>query len=338
MSLTIKDIAKFAGVSHTTVSRVINNYPNVKPETREKILGLIKDLNFSPHISARSLSSGKSYTIGLLILYDLEQFPVDFLPSILVGMTTELNRCKYNLTLLFDQVQGKRNQVPFELSASNNLDGVFILSVETEVELAYRIAKIDLPMVLVNQKIEDLNLNYVVADDEGGAYAATSHLLDLGHKKIAFIGGTPKYITSKDRKSGYRRALREHGITPEPSIEKIGFFDRNHGYEAVRELLEQRQDITAIFAANDLMALGAYKAIKERGLSIPNDIAVVGFDDADFAELIDPPLTTVKKSRTLMGSESARLMMDLLNSQDEGKVKQILMPTRLIVRESSGRL
>ena len=148
MSITIKDVAKIAGVSHTTVSRVINNYPLVKHATREKVLQVIKDLNFSPHSSARSLSLGKTYAIGLLILYDLQQFPADFLPAILVGMATELNHGGYNLMLFFDKVNGKKDQISLETLNRNNLDGIFILSVETEAELIYKIAKIDLPMVL----------------------------------------------------------------------------------------------------------------------------------------------------------------------------------------------
>lgn len=335
LSLTIKDIAKFANVSHTTVSRVINNNPQVKPETREKILKLIKDLNFSPNDSARSLSSGKTYKIGLLIMCDLQKVPTDFFTLILSGMVPELNKFGYNLMLFFNQVQGKDNQAPLELMNQNNMDGVFVLSVESEAELAYKVAGIRLPLVLVNEKIDDLDLSFVVADDEGGAYQATSHLLDLGHRKIAFIEGFPKYKTSLDRKTGYHRALMDRGINPDLSLERAGFFNTKHGYLAMKELLNDRPDITAVFTANDLMALGAIRAIKEKNLQVPNDIAIVGFDDAEFAEASDPPLTTIKKSRDVMGREAARLMLELLESPDKKESQGITLPTQLIIRESS---
>lgn len=337
MSVTIKDIAKIVGVSHTTVSRVLNNSPRVSPETREKILRTMKELNFSPHLSARSLSSGKTYTIGLLILYDLQQFPADFLPPILAGMTTKLNEYGYNLTLFFDQIEGRKNQVPLERLVRGNMDGLFLLSVETEAELAYKAAQIDIPLVLVNQRIENIDLNYVVADDEGGAYSAVSHLLDLGHRQVAFIGGVPKYKTSMDRRAGYIRALSDRGINFDSRLERIGHFDKDKGYHAMRELIAEVKGITAVFCANDLMALGAIKAIREAGLRIPNDIAVVGFDDAEFAEAIEPSLTTVKKTRTMMGSEAARVMLEILNSEGHKEKYKVILPTRLIVRDSTIR-
>lgn len=333
--MTIRDIAKLAGVSHTTVSRVLNDSDKVKPETRDKILHLVKELNFSPHTSARALVSGKTNNIGLLILYDLKQFPLGFLPDILAGMSATLNEFGYSLTLLFDQIDEKKNQVSLNLITKDKMDGVFILSVESDAQVAFKVGNIHLPLVLVNQKVEGLELNYVSTDDEGGAYQAISHLLDLGHTKIGLITGTPKFSTSTDRKAGYIRALNERGIHYDSSLEKIGHFDKNLGYIAMKELLQERPDITAVFAENDLMALGAMKAIKEKNLKIPEDIAVVGFDDAEFAEVIDPSLTTVKKYRTMMGKEAAILMLELLNNKNNKKYKQIVLPTKLMIREST---
>lgn len=297
---------------------------------------IIKEVNYSPHLSARSLISGKTYSIGLLVQFDLQQFPTDFLPSVLAGMTTKLNECGYNLNIFFDQIKGKKNQTPLELFTKNRLDGLIILSVETESELAFRVAKIDLPIVLVNQRIEGMNLNSVVADDEGGAYQATLHLLELGHRRIVYINGDPRFKTSVDRKAGYCRALLEKGINPDPNLEKVGYSDSRGGYAVMTELLNERSDFTAVFAANDLMALGAITAIKKRGLKAPEDIAVAGFDDADFAQAIDPTLTTVKKPRALMGSEAARIMMEMINHRDHDEAEQLVLPTRLVVRQSSG--
>lgn len=333
MGVTIKDVAKLAGVSHTTVSRVLNNSQSVKPDTREKILGIIKELNFSPHTSARSLISGKNYTIGLVILYDLQQFPPDFLPSILMGMATELNKGGYSLTLFFDHVQGKKQQVSLRMLNKNALDGVFVLSVESETEVAYRVAKIDLPMVLVNQQLAGLELDSVVADDEGGAYDAVSHLIGLGHCTVGYIDGSPGFCSSISRKAGYRRALEEAGIQEDAALQRVGFFDAVRGYQAARSLLAARPDVTAIFAANDLMALGAMNAAKDMGLRIPGDIALAGFDDANFANVMG--LTTVNKPRTQMGAEAARLMLGILSDGPSREVRNIVLPTRLVVRGST---
>jgi len=337
VGMTIRDIARLAGVSHATVSRVINNNPNVNEETREKIKKLIKENKFSPNSSARSLISGKTNNIGLLILYDLfqKQFPLDFLPAVLAGMVTRLNEYDYNLSLLFNQLQEKKDLIDLYKLSRNNYDGIFVLSLEKDSELAYKLGKISLPLVLVNQKIEGLDINYVVTDDETGAYEACMHLINLGHKKIGFIEGDPRYGTSVERKRGYYLALNNSGIDADLSLQKVGYYDQTGGYVAMQELLKENKGITAVFASNDFMALGAMKAIKEKGLRIPEDIAVVGFDDTEFAALVEPAMTTVRKPRTLMGYQAANLMINLLKDTENEKAMSIVLPANLIVRKSS---
>jgi len=331
-------VARLAGVSHTTVSRVLNKHDNVKPRTRSRVLKVIKELGYSPHSSARSLSSGKTHSIGLLVFFNLEEFPSEFLPPILAGLTTYLNQFGYSVMLLFDQVAGSKDQVPPEWMAKSRIDGLILLSVETEAAIAYKVAKASVPVVVVNQKVTEIPASYVAADDEGGAYAATSHLLELGHEKIAFIGGSPQFSTSKEREVGYKRALREKWIEPNPNLVKIGYYNKRQGYSAMKELLNERSDLTAVFAANDLMAVGAMTAIKEMGLSIPADISVVGFDDQLFAAEVEPALTTVKKPRSQMGSESARVILEMIGAGGEAKVIQLTLSTQLVVRQSTGPL
>jgi LacI family transcriptional regulator len=338
MVFTIKDIAKLAGVSHATVSRALNNSAKIKPETRERILKLVRDLNFSRNASARSLSSGRIFTIGMLILYDPfeRRYPAEFLPAVLAGMTTELNAHGYTLTLFFDQIQDQRDQVPPRRLSQSHMDGLFVFSLEREAAIAQKVAHVTVPVVLVNQRIEGLQLSSVIADDEAGGYAATAHLLALGHTRIAFVEGVPQHGSNIDRKAGYERALRERELSPDPGLDRVGLYEEEGGYRAATELLDAHPDITAIFSANDIMTVGVYRAIKKRGRRIPEDISVVGYDDSVFAPVMEPPLTSVRKPRTRMGQTAAAMMLSLIDAED-GKVERqaVVLPTELVVRRST---
>lgn len=336
--LTIKDVARLAGVSHATVSRVLNKSAKVSPETRDRVLRQVERLKFSRNPSARSLISGRHYTIGLLILYDpfQRQFPTEFLPEVVAGLAPELNHHGYRLTLYLDQLQGETNQIAPELLSHRHVDGLFVLSLERAAEVAYRIAGADVPLIMVNQRIEGLNLSSVVADDVAGACEATSHLLDLGHRRIAFVEGIPHHGSSIDRKAGYRRAFADRGLAPDPGLQGVGMYDQEEGYRAACALLDRRPDVTAIFSANDLMAIGVCRAIKERGLGIPRDVSVVGYDDSQFAAVMDPPLASVRKPRTRMGQSAAALMLELVDGGASSReVKSIVLPTALVTRGST---
>jgi LacI family transcriptional regulator len=333
MAVSIKDIARIAGVSHMTVSRVINNPDRVNSGTREKVLRIISEYGYRPNKSALSLLSGKSFNIGLLILYDVKQFPGDFLPPILIGLTSVLVDSGYNLTLYFDQYNGKKNLIKDNLLASHTVDGVIVISVESDVELAYRIGRIKVPVVLVNQNLNLSCVSSVGCDDFGGADEAVKYLLGKGHTRIGFIGGSEKYSTSRDRKSGYYKALEEAGIKLGPAFYEIGNFSKEGGYRAMGRMMKRAKGMTAVFCANDAMALGAYKAIHENNMKIPGDISVIGFDNQDFSAVIDPELTTVEKLRYQMGSEAALMMLDNLRESKPGGIHKTL-PTRLIERAS----
>jgi LacI family transcriptional regulator len=337
-TLTIKDIAKLAGVSHATVSRVLNDSAKIKPETRERILRIVRDLNFSRNSSARSLSSGRKFTIGMLILYDPfeRRYPAEFLPDVLAGMTTELNAHGYTLTLFFDQIQDQRDQVPSRRLSRSHMDGLFVFSLEREAAIAHKAAQVTMPVVLVNQRIEGLRLSSVIADDEAGGYAATAHLLALGHTRIALVEGVPHHGSNIDRKTGYQRALRERGLSLDPGIDQVGLYEEEGGYRAATELLAAHPDITAIFSANDIMAVGVYRAIKQRGRRIPEDISVVGYDDSVFAPVMEPPLTSVRKPRARMGQTAAAMMLSLIEVESGEMERQaVVLQTELVVRRST---
>lgn len=330
----IKDIAKLAGVSHSTVSRVINNSSLVKNSTREKVLSIIREYDFSPNIAAKALITGRAYTIGLLLTFDINQFPADFLPPMLQGMTPILNDHGYSLTLLFDVIGGQKNRVPMSALNKNKMDGIFILSVESTEMLQEKAIHINIPKMFLNLKPDHETCNYVVADEFGGVVNAVEHLIQQGHKKIGLLGGTPKFASSINRRKAFICALENNGIPLLPHFESVGYFEINKGYTAMQELLEKNPGLTAVFSANDFMALGAVKAIKERGMQVPDDIAIVGFDNQEFTEFVEPSLTTIKKPRTLMGMVGAQKLISVINGS-ETNPEGVVLPTELIIRESS---
>ncbi|WP_322182367.1 LacI family DNA-binding transcriptional regulator [Neglectibacter caecimuris] len=320
--MTIKDIAKLAGVSHTTVSRVINNSSRVAPATKQRILDVIQEKGFVPNQAAQTMISGRSYELGLLVQYDISTFPMEFFSTILEGIVSEIQRYGYTLSVLF---KGANNR-----KVINRLDGIFILGINQKET---KISKTDMPVIFINQEGPSPDIGHVVADDEGGAYQIVSHLIERGHTHICFLNGRSAVESGQTRKRGYLKALREHRIEFDPEYEIFGDFEYYKAYEQTKTKLAQRPEITAIFSSTDLMALGAIKAIGELGLKIPSDIAVAGFDNQVFSEYTYPSLTTVSKPRRLMGAVAGKRMIDILNGKEISG--GVILPTELIIRDST---
>lgn len=332
--INIKEVARLAGVSHTTVSRVLNDPKKVKKETYDQVLKVINDYNFVPSTFARSMTNGRKYAIGLLVFYDMSQFPSEFFSSVFAGIVSVINQEGYMLNISFGldpRAENKSN----DYINDNRIDGLFVLAMDTQKQELSLLKKANIPFISVNQKIEDSKFSYVVADDFGGAYSAVKHLMDTGRRKIAYINGTPGFETSEERHRGYLQALQDNQVPYFPYLDVIGNFDSDTAYSMVSQLLEAHPDLDAIFAANDIMALGAMRAVKSHGLSIPKDVAIVGFDNQVFADCVDPPLTTVEKPRYEMGRRAAEMMLAHINSSDFNKREELVLPTRLIVRQSS---
>ncbi len=298
----------------------------------------IKQCNFTPNLSARALTTGETKVLGVLVMYDISLFPTDFLTTILVGLTTKLTDEEYNVSLHFDRLNNQHDLVPDYFLAPNRIDGLFVISVDDKEGVKQRIKSINVPLVVINQQI-DADVNCVDSDEYGGAYAVTSHLLEKGRRNIAFIGGNPLYNTSVLRQKGYEAALDKYKLPVVPELCRIGYYTSSGAYKAVKELLADNHPVDAIFTANDAMAMGAFSAIREAGLSIPEDIALVGFDDNEYASATFPPLTTVRKNREKMGVEAAKIMLRILDRKKNGvatKPVRKTLSTKLIVRQSSG--
>lgn len=337
--VTLRDIAKMSGVSHMTVSRVINDDPLVSAETRQRVLNVVRRCDYAPHVSARALIRGETKVLGVLVLYDISKFPTDFLTTVLVGITPELTRNDYHISLHFDQINNRHNLVPLRLLTANRMDGLFVVSVESNANLAQRIAGIKLPIVVINQQIAHPGVSCVDSDELSGGYAVTAHLLDRGRRHVAFIAGDPQFSTSIARRKGYEAALADRGLAPDPELYGVGNFTSTGGYAAAKAILASGRPIDAIFAANDAMAVGVMTAVREAGLAIPRDIALAGFDDNEFAAAVSPTLTTIRKNRQQMGAEAANIMMEVIAHNKAGGESLAIrktLPTKLIVRESTG--
>lgn len=330
MRVTIKDIAKILNVSHTTVSRALNDSPLVSDETKYRIKELAEKLNYVPNYSAKSLVLEKSYNIGFFASKDVDRLQTSFFYEVGDGVCSEIGE-EYNVVLRkFRDI----NDIDEKLS-QRKFDGIIFLSIDiSDIKLIYKLISMDIPMVVLNRKMrEGDGVHYVYIDDFHGAFSAVEYIISQGHSKIAIIEGSDRFITTKERTKGYLKALKKHSIPVIDEYIQKGGFTPESGYKAMRQLIKANPLPTAVFASNDLMAVGAIKACHEYGYSIPKDFSIVGFDDMDFSKYLVPSLTTVRKPRKSMGKQGALILLDLINKK-EIKNELYEVETKLIIRES----
>lgn len=339
MSITLDTIAKRLKVSTMTISRAINDHPDIKGETKEKVLALVKKLNYTPNFLAQSLKRKKTYTLGLLIPDILNPF----YPALTKGIYNVAKEQGYHL------IHGSSFGDPTEelnilkMFRASQVDGIIVMAAEAEEDKACNqylseLAKSGLPIVLCGRRGYNLPVDRISVNNIKGVSLAINHLIDLGHRSIGFINGPQKVFAAKERQKGYEKVLLEHHIPVNKEIIKNTSFTQEGGYQATKNLLSNKSSITAIFAANDLMALGAIMAIEEKGLKIPDDIAIVGFDDISLASLIRPRLTTVAQPKEEGGRIIANLLLSRINRTAPKKPQNILLELRLVVRESTVKI
>lgn len=332
MPYTMQDIAKKAGVSKSTVSRALNNDPRIKVQTREKILKIAGEMNYRPHHMAQALAKKRTNIIGVMIPKTPRTVTDPFFLEFLGGIGEETSRRGFSLMLPnFERGEEKEFQ---EFLSRHNVDG-FIL---TEPEIGDRridyLESEDIPFVFSGNPRIDRDVFWVDADNEMGAFQAVTHLLKRGHRRIATIAGDNDLVAGVLRMEGYFRALQEAGIGVNDQLVAFGDFQEKGGYQAARELLKRGLEFSAIFAANDFMAIGAMKALRERGISIPEDVAVMGFDGTFLSGHVDPPLSTVQLPIKDLGKYCAKIITSIINDGDQRK-KGTLLGTRLLIRDST---
>lgn len=331
--MNLETIAHRCGVSRSTVSRVINNSPNVRPEVRERVLQVLKETNFQPNLAARSLAAGATHILGLVIPIGVSHLFVDpYMPLLIQGISAECNARDYSVMLWLADPEYERRMIA-QILHSGLIDGVIVSSQLVGDPLIDALVDHHFPFVVVGRVATPRPVYSVDVDNIAGACRAAEHLLSLGRSRLATITGPSGSPASADRLEGYYEALRRNGLDMHPEWVDAGNFTQEGGYEAMRRLLEHQPD--AVFAASDAMAQGALRAITEAGLRVPQDVALAGFDDMPFAAHMNPPLTTIHQPIELMGSMAVNLLLERLHAPDADQPERVLLPTELIVRESS---
>jgi LacI family transcriptional regulator len=335
--VTIRDVAAAAGVSRQTVSRVLNDKPDVAKETRQRILEVIEELGYWPSSLARSLTQGRSYTLGI-VSYGVQYFG----PShTLAGIEHQANEMGYTLHLSLVQEPAESGVQFLHDMLSYHVDGIIwaVSEIGNNRDWAEReISNLNVPLVFLDMR-PCPNLSVVNIDNRRGGYLATKHLLDQGYQQIGLITGPLDWWSAQQRKSGWQDALEEAGRPVEETFIVEGTWSAASGERGLRRLLQQRPDVDAVFACNDQMALGALKTTRELSLQVPEDLALVGYDDVPEAPFFSPPLSTVRQDLDELGRcavrELGRLIEAKLQEQTDIEPETILLQPELIVRESS---
>jgi len=331
VTVTLVEIAQVAGVSVSTVSRALSNddYP-LKEDTRHRILKLAEEMGYKPNLVARSLQSNRSHLVGVIV--DRMQSP--FAAATVQGIQDGLQNAGYSISIAYSNRDQRLAIAAINSFYSRQVDGIVILNSWLHTYNDPILSLQDRPFVFVNRVFSNCSQNCVGPGDRYGGHLATQHLVGLGHRRIGYINGTEDWIEAQNRLSGYQESIIKHGMPVDEALIRQGDWGVDSGYKATKELLALEERPTAIFAANDIMALGAIYAIQEAGLNVPTDVAIVGYDDRDFAAWIRPALTTIRMPAYEMGQAAARLLLKQFAGEEREDDTQI--PGELVIRESCG--
>ncbi len=328
---TIHDVAAAAAVSVATVSRVLNGTANVMPETLARVRAAVDTLNFVPSSVARNLSLQRTNTLGLLF----PEISGPFFAQSLRGIESVASAAGYNLLIYSMSAHPDINAITSIPMGAQNTDGLLIMSDAVSDDFVRKLYAMHMPLVLVYRSLPGLPLPAVTVENKHGARRLVEHLIGLGHRRIAFINGPRANEDSDWRARGYYEALAAHGLTHDPALAVEGGFSEETGAAGARELLARGAEFTALFAADDEMAIGAIAVLNAAGLRVPQDVAVVGFDDIVTARYIQPPLTTVRAPTEQVGREAVRLLLSAIAGAPP-PAQTLLLPVELVIRQSCG--
>ncbi|MFT4041199.1 MAG: LacI family DNA-binding transcriptional regulator [Thermomicrobiales bacterium] len=333
---TQADVARLAAVSQPLVSYVLSGDPDapVAPETRERVLAAIAELGYVPQYAGRSLRSQRALAIGAII----PDITNPFYPAFARGIQNVAEAAGYDLIAYNSDGLLERERKFMQSALAGRVDGVILSPFQITMEDLADVAEKNIPVVALTSRSPARGrapVDTVHVDSVGAAQLAVEHLLARGHRRIGMIAGEAGTPPREDRVLGYLRALEEHGLLVDEMLVRGADFNEEGGYRATQELLRLSPRPTAIFAANDLMAMGAMSALYEAGLQVPRDMAVVGFDDIPAARMLAPPLTTVAQFPDLLGARTAELLLERLRGEGPAHGREILMPAELVVRESA---
>jgi DNA-binding LacI/PurR family transcriptional regulator len=331
---TLEEVASHAGVSRATVSRVVNGSPRVSDDIRRSVEASIAELGYVPNRAARSLVTRRSGSIGVVIAEPTAVlFSDPFFPRLLRGISGALSARDLQLVLLMPSSPSETDRTA-DYVIAGHVDGAILVSLHDDDPLPGRMAAAHFPVVVSPRPRRPMSVSYVDVDNHGGAHSAVAHLVAQGRRVIATVAGPLDMAPGVDRLAGYRDAIAESGLGHDHELEATGDFTQESGAAAMERLLQARPDIDAVFAASDLMAAGALSVLSAAGRHVPEDVAVVGFDDSPVATSTRPPLTSVRQPIEEMGHEMARLLIDAVEGSDPVP-RRVILATELIRRASS---
>lgn len=329
--LTLEDIGNLAGVSRATVSRVINNYPHITPEVRERVEKVIRETGYQPNKIAQSLASNRTGLVGLVIPHIANTIMTNpYFLHLINSITRATNQNDLTLSLFLFHSIDEEERIAKTIFTTNLLDGIIITADRKENSFVQQTLTHNIPLVFVGKPENGIKVPYVNVDNEAGGFMATNHLVERGCRRIATIM-VGHNTAGEDRFAGYRRGLEAVGLPFDAALVAEGDFSQQSGYDAMQRLLPQSPD--AVFIASDLMAIGAQQAIRDAGLQVPEDIAMVGFDDLPHATHTDVPLTTIRQPIEDMGPLAIEVLLAEIN-QTPDVMKTRVLPVELVVRAS----
>lgn len=334
MPITIRDVAKAAGVSITTASRALNGFKDVKPTTRDRVRKVADELNYQPNSLARGLVTQRSRTIGLLVS-DLtkDRDGHHFMFDVWRGLYSGFSERGYDVSLVSTNTARQSLVSYVDFCRQRQFDGVIVMGIRSDDPYVHEVAESPLPSVVIDLPLLSEHCGYVMSDNVSGGRNAVRHLVERGHRNLAMVNGHSHAIVSQDRLRGFQDGLRLCGIEFQPERVLEGDFTMASGEQCMEVIREQFPDVTAVFFANDLMALGALRYITGLGLNVPNQIAIIGYDDVDLAQLVHPALTTVAQPRFEMGSQAAHMLISML--EDDKEPHGCILPSNLVIRGST---
>jgi LacI family transcriptional regulator len=337
--VTIRQLARISGVSIGTVSRALNGYADVSPETRERVMRLARELDYTPAAAARSLKTQRSHVIGVIL--DTGEGHPDlqhpFFHEVLVGLKNTIGASGYDLLLFASEqpANGHGTHSYLKRCRHHLVEGVVLMGTDPEDPEVRRLARSDLPTVGVDVELEGEATTFVISDNVDGGSRAVRHFHSLGHRRIGTITGLLETRPGADRLRGYRQAMQACGLAYRDEYIGYGDFYVESGRRAMAELLSLDEPPTAVFAASDMMALGAIRAAGDAGLNVPADVSVIGFDDIQLADHMNPPLTTVRQDKAGLGVSAGSALVRLIDGEQDAVTQYTVLPVELVRRGST---
>jgi LacI family transcriptional regulator len=332
-NVTLKDVARLSGVSPMTVSRVINGGQRVSPQTRQKVEQAIAELGYVPSRVARGLIRQKTHTLALIV----PDVANPFFTLIVRGAEDVARRADYRVILCDTRADLTIERDVIEEMIAHRVEGIAIAPVSDRSRSHLRrLTRYGVPFVLIDRTVQGLDCDVVVGDSTGGARRLLEHLIELGHRRIGLIVETDEVSTARDRREGYEQALRAAGLPVDATLIVRSTVDPRGGFDGMRRLLELEHPPTAVFTVNNLVALGAIEAVRAQGLEVPDDIALVCFDDIEYASRLYPFLTVMAQPAETLGALGTQLLLDRVEGRADGEGRVVVLPAQFLVRRSCG--